>query len=519
MSAPINVLLITADQWRGDCLSAMGHPCVQTPNLDRLAADGMLFRRHFAQATPSGPSRASLYTGMYLHNHRSVNNGTPLDARHTNIALEARKAGYDPALFGHTDMSADPRRYAPGDPALRTYAGILPGMTPVVHLGDLALPWRADLKAKGYTFSADPLGVYKPKDIGGEADDRGFTFAPAQFSEQDSYAGFLTDALIKYISMPAETPWFAHVSYFPPHPPFVAPGPYHAMYNANEMPKPVRAATAEREAAQHPYLDYFLHNQKGTGVRYDHDSKNNLQLDDRDVLQARATYYGMMSEVDSHIGRLMTFLEETGAYENTLVVFTSDHGEQLGDHWQFAKYAYFDQSFHIPLIIRDPRTVPHQARGRQVNAFTESVDVLPTVLASLGLSVPSQCDGEALTPFIHGETPIHWRTEAHWENDFRDGVETNGDCVLGMKPDQCAMNVIRGERYKYIHFTALPPLLFDLAEDPGEFNNLAEDPDYLPIVLEYAQKMLSWRMNHDERVLANTLLTPQGVVERTMPRR
>jgi len=215
----------------------------------------------------------------------------------------------------------------------------------------------------------------------------------------------------------------------------------------------------------------------------------------------------------------MTFLQETGAYDNTLVVFTSDHGEQLGDNWQFAKYAYFDQSFHIPLIIRDPGSVAHQARGGQVNAFTESVDVLPTVLASLGLSVPSQCDGEALTPFTHGEVPVHWRTEAHWENDFRDCVETNGNCVLGMKPDQCAMNVIRGERYKYIHFTALPPLLFDLAEDPGEFNNLAEDPDYLPIVLEYAQKMLSWRMNHEERVLANTLLTPQGVVERTMPRR
>ena len=102
MSAPMNVLFIIADQWRGDCLSSVDHPCLQTPNLDRLAADGVLFGRHFAQATPCGPSRASLYTGMYLQNHRSVNNGTPLDARHSNIALEARKAGYDPALFGYT---------------------------------------------------------------------------------------------------------------------------------------------------------------------------------------------------------------------------------------------------------------------------------------------------------------------------------------------------------------------------------------------------------------------------------
>ena len=169
MSAPMNVLFITADQWRGDCLSSLGHPCLQTPNLDRLAADGVLFEQHFAQATPCGPSRASLYTGMYLQNHRSVNNGTPLDARHTNVALEARKAGYDPALFGYTDVSADPRQHTPDDPALRTYSGVLAGMTPMVHTDDHALPWLADLKAKGYAVPEGLLGVYKPKDVGAEA--------------------------------------------------------------------------------------------------------------------------------------------------------------------------------------------------------------------------------------------------------------------------------------------------------------------------------------------------------------
>ena len=519
MSAPMNVLFITADQWRGDCLSAVGHACLETPNLDRLAADGVLFKQHYAQATPCGPSRTSLYTGMYLQNHRSVLNGTPLDARHTNVALEARKAGYDPVLFGYTDVSADPRRFAPGDPALRTYGGVLPGMTSVVHVDDHARPWLADLKAKGYEVPEGLLGVYRPKDVGAEANGRGLTFAPALFSADDSYAAFLTNALVKYLSVHVDRPWFAHVSYLPPHPPFVAPEPYHAMYDPAEVPKPVRAASVEREAAQHPYLNYYLHNQAGSGIRYGHDSKNNLQLSDKDVLQARATYYGMVSEVDFHIGRLMDFLKETGAYDNTLVVFTTDHGEQLGDHWQFAKYAYFDQSFHIPLIIRDPRTAAEQARGRQVDAFTESVDVVPTILESIGVPVPSQCDGEDLTPFNNGETPAHWRTEAHWELDFRGSVDANGDSVFGLKPDQCAMNVIRGERYKYIHFTALPPLLFDLEEDPGEFRDLAGDPDYQAIVLEYAQKMLSWRMNHDERVLANTLLTPEGVVERKMPRR
>src|SRR5215470_2780914 len=129
----MNILFITADQWRADCLGAVGHPVVRTPNLDRLAADGVSFRRHFAQAAPCGPSRASLYTGMYLMNHRSVLNGTPLDARHTNVALVARTLGYEPALFGYTDSSIDPRTVPADDPRLRSYEGVLPGFDPIVN--------------------------------------------------------------------------------------------------------------------------------------------------------------------------------------------------------------------------------------------------------------------------------------------------------------------------------------------------------------------------------------------------
>jgi arylsulfatase A-like enzyme len=103
-----NVLLITVDQGRGDCLSCLGHPVVRTPNIDALAATGVTFSNHWANAAPCGPSRASLYTGMYLQNHRSVTNGTPLDDRFTNLALEARRAGYDPVLFGYTAAARTP---------------------------------------------------------------------------------------------------------------------------------------------------------------------------------------------------------------------------------------------------------------------------------------------------------------------------------------------------------------------------------------------------------------------------
>ncbi len=113
-----NVLFITVDQWRGDSLSCMGHDVVQTPNIDSLAAGGVLFADHWANAAPCGPSRACLLTGMYMQNHRSVLNGSPLDARFTNLALEARQAGYDPVLFGYTDTSVDPRTVPAGDHGL-----------------------------------------------------------------------------------------------------------------------------------------------------------------------------------------------------------------------------------------------------------------------------------------------------------------------------------------------------------------------------------------------------------------
>ena len=514
----LNVLFITADQWRGDCLSALGHPCVRTPHLDRLAGSGVLFTRHYSQASPCSPGRASLYTGLYLHNHRVVMNGTPLDARHTNVALEARKLGYEPMLFGHTDTAVDPRLRTPGDPdLLRNYGGVLPGMTPVVSMDDDFWPWRRHLASRGYDVPEGTDALFSPG-----RDDR----APGQaisaaawaYPVEDGLAGFLTEKVIEHLSAKGQEPWFVHLSYLAPHPPFIASAPYNAMYDPDEVPPPVRASTPEEEARQHPYLAWYLRHQRDSGIAYDHDPRNNLALAERDIRQARANYYAMMSEVDAQIGRLLEALRASGADERTLVVFTSDHGEHLGDHWQFSKFCYFDQAFHVPLIVRDPRPAASPGRGRQVSAFTENVDVMPTILDALGLEAPPQCDGKSLVPFLAGATPARWRREAHFEFDFRYVLDEPGSETLGLTPDQCTLYAWRGERYKYVHFTAMPPLFFDLEEDPAEFVDRAGDPNYRERVLEYAQKMLSWRMNHDEHLLANTRLTPKGVVEQR-PRR
>ncbi len=218
-----NVLFICADQWRADCISALGHPNVKTPNLDALAADGMLFRNHFGQCTPCGPSRTSVLTGLYLMNHRSGRNGTPLDARHTNLALEARKAGYEPALFGYTDTSIDPRGKDPSDPALTGYdKGVMPGFVTPLHLPDDMAPWVADLAAKGYDVRNGRDDAFKPKTPFDKPEDRGFRFIPTVFPAAHSETAFLTDAFLKWLSVRSDKPWFAHFVFYRPHPPLIA---------------------------------------------------------------------------------------------------------------------------------------------------------------------------------------------------------------------------------------------------------------------------------------------------------
>lgn len=510
-----NVLLITADQWRGDCLSVLQHPCVHTPHLDALAADGVCFRNHYAQAAPCGPSRACLFTGLYMHNHRSVRNGTPLDQRHTTLALEARKLGYDPVLFGYTDTSPDPRCHSPRDPVLTTYEGVLPGMRTVVPaLNEIPYGWYSDLRAKGYpvppTVSQD---LFLPVSDYPGAAERGPTFSPPRYRAADSDTAFLTNALLTHFAEQPARPWFAHISYFRPHPPFLVPEPYNTRYDPQAVPAPVRAASAAEEAEQHPLLAYYLATTAQKSF-FAAGQGRVADLSERDIRQLRATYYGMMQEVDDHIGRIVAALKAMESYEDTLILFTSDHGEQLGDHWLLGKTGYFDASFHIPLIVRDPRAQADQTRGRIVSQFTESIDLMPTILECLGAEVPVACDGVSLLPFLRSGGPSTWRQEVHFEFDFREVLGGGPGAALHLRMDQCTLNVIRDHAYKYVHFTALPPLFFDLEHDAGQFHNRANDPGYTARVLDYAQKMLSWRMHHDEHVLTGMHIGASGVTAR-----
>lgn len=508
MTAIRNVLFILADQWRADCLSAVGHPVVRTPHLDALAADGALFLNHFAQASPCGPSRASILTGMYLHNHRSVRNWVPLDSRFTNIALEVRRLGYEPALIGYTDTSLDPRGRDPADPALFTYESVLPGFVPFLRLPEDPVPWNAHLRRLGYDV---PMRG-RPEHVGRTASEvdaeRGPSFAPAIYQAEHSDTAFVTDKAIEFIDMQQGRPWFLHLVHLRPHPPWVAPAPYNAMYPPSASPPFCRAATREHEARQHPYLAWHLGRERQAA-----------EMAPEHLRQTRATYWGLISEVDDQIGRLVEHLRSAGLYDTTLIVFSSDHGEMLGDHWCLGKDGYFDQAFRVPLIIRAPGE--RFAPGRRIEAFSESVDIMPTILSLLGATPPIQCDGASLVPWLRGESPAAWRSEVHWEFDFRDVTGGASERALGLALDACSLAVIRDHRYKYVHFAGLPPLFFDLGADPHELDNRASDPAFAPLVLAYAQKMISWRMTGDERTLTGVQLTPKGAVARPgrMPQR
>ena len=502
----MNILLITADQWRGECLSCLDHPVVKTPHLDALAEQGVLFANHFAQATPCGPSRTSLHTGMYMFNHRCVTNGTPVASRFTNWAMELRKKGCDPSLFGYTDTAVDPTGLHPEDVRLKHYSEPLPGFghyTPIKE--EVSIPWAEYLVQKGYSIPKRWWDLYSQTMPGVPFHQGGEEPLPLAIKAEDHETHFMVDQCMKWIGAQHQ-PWVTHLSLLRPHPPFVAPAPYNAMYPPNDV-VPTRHSSKKAEAEQHPFIAYMLEQDRYA-----------CPEEFKKLQEARAQYFGLMSEVDDNLGRLFDFLKKRGDWSETLIIFTSDHGEQMGDHWLWSKLGFYDSSYHIPLIIVDPREQSNTTRGTRVESFTENVDIMPTMLEWMDADIPSQCDGHSLLPFVYNEkTSSNWRTEAYWEYDFRDVVGQKVESALGLTSHQCNMSVMRSKQYKYVHFSALPHLLFDLVNDPDEMINQADNPEYANVKLDCLEKLLYWRTAHTDRGLTETKLTGNGPVTKSIP--
>jgi arylsulfatase A-like enzyme len=503
-----NVLLIVVDQWRADFVPALGARFLKTPNLDRLCREGVTFQNHITNTVPCGPARASLLTGLYLMNHRAVQNTVPLDARHTNLAKELRRIGYDPALIGYT-TTPDPRTTGPLDPRFTTLGDLMEGFRAVGAFEPTMDGYFGWLAQKGYELPPNREDIWLPA---GADHVPGATDRPSRIPAELSDTSYFTERALTYLKGRNGKPWFLHLGYYRPHPPFIAPAPYNAMYRPEDMPVLRRQDSWQEEAKQHPLLDFYLHG-ISQGSFFHGAGGAATELDAGAVAQMRATYSGMISEVDAALGQVVAHLDETDQWKDTLVIFTSDHGEQLGDHYLLGKIGYHDESFRIPLVIKDP-DAPADAAGRIEDAFTESVDVMPTILDWLGGDIPRACDGHSLLPLVSGEKPEDWRTHLFYEYDFRDVFYSRPQSALGMPIDDCSLCVVQDANWKYVHFAALPPLLFDLRRDPHGFDNLAEDHAYASVVRDYAQRALSHRMRHAERTLTHFRATPQGLEER-----
>jgi arylsulfatase A-like enzyme len=517
MTNRTNILLITADQMRADAMGCAGHPLVRTPNLDRLAGQGAIFRRHYSQCPPCGPSRTALLTGMYLMNHRSVQNGTPLDAGFTNLALEVRALGYEPWLIGYTDTTMDPRVVHPNDPRLKRYEELLPGImqyAPGSEWGTFDTDWRRWLRERGHDVPMQGYGAYAQADVDpAEARRRGPAWAPTRVGAEESDTAYTADRALRFLRQFAGTGWFLHLSFLRPHPPWVAPAPYNEMYRPEDVPEARCLGSRQQELAFHPFMPWHLERGKEIAA-YGIDDHPNESLPWR---QARATYFGLITELDHHIGRVLDALEQSGEAERTLVIFTSDHGEQLGDHWAHGKETPFEPSVHVPLIIRAPAG---QGRAGVVHdAFTEQIDLMPTIIDMAGGTPPLQCDGLSLAPLLGGAVPAGWRSHAFTEYDFRDVANPDRERRFGLKLDECCMAAVRDERWKYVHFAGLPPMLFDLQEDPGELTDLAGDPALAPVILDCAQRMLDWRLSLARRELTGLSLKDGERHEAALSRR
>src|SRR5690606_21953573 len=406
----------------------------------------------------------------------------------------------------------DPRVTDHEDPRFRVLGGEMDGWKLVGTMGLKMESYFAWAAQRWPDMPATPEDMWLPKDAG--PGDIGATASPSRVPAEFSDTSFFTERALEYLHGTRHKPWFLHLGYWRPHPPFIAPEPWNSMYDPKDSPEPIRAPSAEQEAAQHPLVDYYL---KTVGrdrfFRHGQGLAKDMSIDE--VKQMRATYYGLMSEVDAQLGRIFDFLQETGQWDDTLIIFTSDHAEQLGDHHMLGKLGYFDQSYPIPMVVRDPRPEANGSRGTIVREFTETIDTMPTILEWMGLPVPRSCDGASLLPFLsEGKAPQGWRTEVHYEFDFRNIFYSMPEEHMGTGLDDSSLSVVQDHDYKYVHFTNAEPLFFDLKADPAQLNNLAADPAHQHTMLRYAQKMLSWRMRYMDRTLTAYAASPEGLLKR-----
>ena len=473
-----NIVWIMCDQLRRDYLSCYGHPTLKTSNIDALAARGVRFDRAYVQSTICGPSRMSAYTGRYVRSHGSTWNGVPLKVGEPTLGDHLRDAGMRCVLVGKTHMRAD----LDGMKRL----GIDPDSVIGVHASQCGFdPFeRDDGLHPGTGYSAEPAYDRYLRQHGYAADNPWQDWANSGEGEDgDILNGWLLTHADKATRIPEEhsetpymtrramdfvreakadgRPWLMHLSYIKPHWPYIVPAPYHDMYDRDDLIAPVRSE-AERDNA-HPLYKAFM--EERYSVNFSRDEVRERVL---------PAYMGLIKQIDDQIGVLMRFLEEEGLADTTMIVFSSDHGDYLGDHWMGEKYLFHEQSAGVPLIVVDPDQAADATRGTSCDALVEMIDLAPTFLDWIGAEPkPHILEGRSLVPFLRGEEPGDWRGAAISEYDYSfDPARVK----LDMPVADSRMTMVFDGRWKYVHVPGHRPMLYDLTTDPQELVDLGADP-------------------------------------------
>lgn len=511
MPPKTNVLFILIDQLRADCLTGALAEHVALPHMRALMAEAVTFESNYTVVNPCGPSRASILTGQYAMNHRSVRNGTPLRHDTPTLPGEMRKAGYLPMLFGYTDTSQDPRVHHPNDPAIRTYEQHMNGFQEMLEMRlEMSYPWRSDLLSKGYSFDTY-WDLYRPVAAGGG---KPALNDPAPYRAEDSDTAFLTNRFLATMPAYSDKGWFAHLTYIRPHPPLVAPAPYNRMYEPAKLPLPTRLPSESDEQALHPFFTAATRNSTPASAVLGFDD---LEPTDENVQCLRAIYLGLASEVDAHIGRVMQFLRDSGQEDNTLVVLSADHGEMLGDRHSWGKFSVYDAAYKTPLIIRMPGNQAQAGTRRQ--EITESIDLTPTILDWVGQDIPNAMDGASLLPLLRAEVPTDWRQYSFSELDFGDPEAPSlWQQLLGTALSESNLSILRDHRFSLVEFAAdLPPLLFD-HHGTGEMEDVSQKPELQGDLARLGRQMLRHRMRNMDHTLSLHSITADGPCSQTRQR-
>jgi arylsulfatase len=486
MSRP-NVLLITTDQHRADCVGAYGNPVIRTPNLDALAADGVRFDRAYVPNPVCTPSRSSILTGRFPRAHGAWNVGVTLPETEIGLSHVLAAEGYRTAILGKAHFGPfggppepgnyDNRKLWAENPDLDwngPYYGFETARLALAH-GVAAGHYAQHLRRA----APKVLDRFGPENALAPPTGAHESWKSAVPVEHHA-ATWVADITIDYLEQSGDEPFFVWASFPEPHHPFSPPAPYCDMYDPAEVPLPPRR-TGELDDKP-PHFDAYYRRQLDR-IDYRGDWMLGLSgLADADLSampeahlrEIVAHYYGMVTLVDDQVGRILAALERLGQRENTIVVFTADHGELLGEHGLLLKGPFhYEGLVRVPLIWSWPAGL---GGGRATGGLANLVDLAPTLLDMVGVAPPPGVQGRSLLPVLRGET------ERVQDATLVENCEKPG--VLNVK-------TLVTEEWKLTYYGGKPfGELYDLRGDPDEHVNLWDRPEHAATRGELTRRLL-----------------------------